>query len=180
MKLLDVEDDFEKALIIALLVHGGKKDRAGEPFILHPIRVALRVETPLLRCAAVLHDTLEDVKPQWRSYARGQISAVCGPDVLTLVELLSRGEKEPYRTYIERLLPIAAARSIKLADLADNMDPERHRRTSYVLPTHLRLRYVWARWMLERQDAMDAEDPRLCKTFTTEDVDNIGEEKVTP
>ena len=170
-----LDEGFEKALVIALNVHGGKKDRAGEPYILHPLRVALRMETPLLRSVAVLHDTLEDVKPQWRGFARHQISAVCGPEVLELVELLSRGVNESYRAYIERLLPSAGARAVKLADLADNLDMERQRRTGYDLPKKLKLRYLWARWILEGKEALDAEPAGLCKNTDTEEIDKNGD-----
>ena len=174
-----LDEGFEKALVIALNVHGGKKDRAGEPYILHPLRVALRMETPLLRSVAVLHDTLEDVKPQWRGFTRSQISTVCGPEVLELVEMLSRGENESYEAYIERLLPSSAARAVKLADLADNLDMERHRRADYALPPDLWLRYGWAYWLLERQEAGNSMPARLCKNTDKEDVDKNGDGEVS-
>ena len=50
----------ERALEIAAAAHAGQQDKAGQPYILHPIRVMLTVQTSDERIAAVLHDTVED------------------------------------------------------------------------------------------------------------------------
>jgi (p)ppGpp synthase/HD superfamily hydrolase len=38
----------------------GAGDKAGAPYILHPLRMMLSVDTPDARMAAVLHDVVED------------------------------------------------------------------------------------------------------------------------
>src|SRR5207249_10907110 len=48
----------EDAIIFAADLHRGQRDKAGEPYILHPLRVALRVRTDRERLAAVLHDVV--------------------------------------------------------------------------------------------------------------------------
>lgn len=50
----------ERAIAIAARAHEGQVDKAGMPYILHPLRVMLAVRTPEERIVAVLHDVLED------------------------------------------------------------------------------------------------------------------------
>ncbi|MCK5767175.1 MAG: hypothetical protein KAH35_02215 [Candidatus Atribacteria bacterium] len=44
--------DIEKAIALALKVHTGQKDKAGAPYILHPLRVMLSMDTDIERQAA--------------------------------------------------------------------------------------------------------------------------------
>ena len=50
----------EKAKEIAEKAHAGQRDKGGNPYILHPIRVMERCETELEKITAVLHDVVED------------------------------------------------------------------------------------------------------------------------
>lgn len=50
----------EKAIEIAARAHSGQLDKAGEPYVFHPLRVMLSVTTDHERMAAVLHDVVED------------------------------------------------------------------------------------------------------------------------
>ena len=54
----------EQAIAIALVAHAGQTDKAGAPYILHPLEAAAIVATMTndleIIAAAVLHDTLED------------------------------------------------------------------------------------------------------------------------
>ena len=50
----------EKAIEIAAIAHAGDIDKAGVPYIFHPIRLMLAVTTPAEQMTAVLHDTVED------------------------------------------------------------------------------------------------------------------------
>lgn len=52
--------NLEKAIEIAAKAHAGQLDKGGEPYILHPLRVMLRMNDNLERMAAVLHDVVED------------------------------------------------------------------------------------------------------------------------
>ena len=50
-----------KAISIAAKAHDGQLDKAGKPYIFHPLRVMLYAEgDEKVKCAAVLHDVLED------------------------------------------------------------------------------------------------------------------------
>lgn len=50
----------ERAIVIASLAHAKQADKAGAPYILHPLRVMLSVRGEEERIAAVLHDVVED------------------------------------------------------------------------------------------------------------------------
>ncbi len=50
----------EDAIFIALQVHQGQKDKAGSSYILHPLRLMLRMRTEGEMMVAVLHDVIED------------------------------------------------------------------------------------------------------------------------
>jgi (p)ppGpp synthase/HD superfamily hydrolase len=50
----------ERAIALAAAAHAGQRDKGGEPYILHPLRVMLRLRDDDARIVAVLHDVLED------------------------------------------------------------------------------------------------------------------------
>ena len=50
----------ERAIEIAATAHAGQRDKAGQPYIFHPLRVMLRVDGAHEQMAAVLHDVVED------------------------------------------------------------------------------------------------------------------------
>ncbi|HHE55940.1 MAG TPA: HD domain-containing protein, partial [Caldithrix abyssi] len=50
----------EKALALALKAHAGQKDKADQPYILHPLRVMVQMEDSRAKIVALLHDVLED------------------------------------------------------------------------------------------------------------------------
>lgn len=52
--------DLNRAIEIATLAHAGQVDKGGAPYIMHPIRVMLAMDTEEARIVAVLHDVLED------------------------------------------------------------------------------------------------------------------------
>ena len=116
----------EDAIALAVETHRGQKDKAGEPYILHPLRVMLRLvwDAPeAAKIAGVLHDVVED--------GDGQVTVAelrrlgYAQEVVEAVELLSRRPSDTYEQFIERLLPNRIARMVKRADLEDNMDVRR-------------------------------------------------------
>ncbi len=111
----------EKAIVIAIEAHRGQTDKAGAPYILHPLRVMLAVSGDEARLAAVLHDVLED--SDWTTEAL----RACGlPEaVLAALDCLTHRDGEPYEGFIARVAANPIARQVKLADLEDNMDLRR-------------------------------------------------------
>jgi (p)ppGpp synthase/HD superfamily hydrolase len=119
----------EDAIALAAKKHKGQKDKIGKAYIYHTLNVMLRLETDEERIVGVLHDIVED----------------CGITLLdlrnfgysnTIVEAIGYLTKSPeeendYDAFIDRVKqgPILAIK-VKLADLADNMDPTRQTKDS--------------------------------------------------
>ncbi len=111
----------ERAITIAAQAHQGQTDKAHEPYILHPIRVMLRLSTPDERMAAVLHDLLEDTDWSRMDLEREGFSRA----VLDAVEALTRRSDETYEDFLHRVSLNPIALRVKLADLEDNLDASR-------------------------------------------------------
>jgi hypothetical protein len=110
-----------KAIAIAAQAHQDQKDRAGLPYILHPLRVMQKMDNDNEKIAATLHDVVEST-----SWTLDQLkTAGFSSEVLKIVERLSREDEEPYESYIDRVSEDCTATKIKLADLEDNMDLRR-------------------------------------------------------
>ena len=112
--------DLSIAIAHAATAHAGQEYGEG-PYILHPIRVMLRVRdaggTVEQQQAAVLHDVVEDTR-----YGHGDIMALFGPEVATLVDAVThRKGEETYFEYIARMDKTPDARLIKIHDLYENM-----------------------------------------------------------
>lgn len=109
----------EKAIELALKYHKGQiKNGTGEKFILHVLRVMLKMDTEEEKISAVLHDvieksncTLEDLKHRGFS-----------DKVINTVDALSKRKGEDYSEYIKRVKKDSNAVKIKIADLEENMD----------------------------------------------------------
>lgn len=108
----------ERAIEIAASAHAGQLDRSGAPYILHPIRLMMRVESMEARITAVLHDVVEDTPWTFEALrAEGFSDAV-----LSALDCVTRRDSETYEQFVERSLVNAVARQVKLADLEDNMN----------------------------------------------------------
>jgi (p)ppGpp synthase/HD superfamily hydrolase len=111
----------EDAISLAVEAHRGQRDKAGQTYVLHPLRVMMRLDTELERMVAVLHDVVED-----SPYSLDRLRALGYPEpVLEALDCLTRREGESYEAFIERVRPHPLARRVKLADLEDNMDVRR-------------------------------------------------------
>jgi len=114
--------NLEQAISIASLAHEGQLDKGGELYILHPLRVMMKLKDNDLRIIAVLHDVIEDCSLTLDSL----VSEYGVPFGLSrIVDILSRKEGESYDEYIERISKNYKALKVKLADLEDNMDLNR-------------------------------------------------------
>ena len=115
----------EQAIEIALEAHAGQLDKAGKPYILHPLRVMMTVEGPSLdsaRVVAVLHDVVED--SDWTVEKLDERFGLTTEEQVAL-RILSHGDDEDYDVYIERVATNRLALAVKVADLHDNLDVTR-------------------------------------------------------
>ena len=111
----------EDAILLAAEAHRGQTEKAGHPYILHPLRVMFRLESETDRIVGVLHDVIEDTR-----YTLQDLRAMGYPEpLLQALDCLTRRETETYEEFITRLRINPVARRVKLADLEDNMDVRR-------------------------------------------------------
>jgi (p)ppGpp synthase/HD superfamily hydrolase len=111
----------ERAIVIAAEAHAGQRDKVGETYILHPLRVMLAVRTPEERMAAVLHDVVEDTPWTLDALRAEGFSA----EVVEAVDAVTRREGEDYFDFVARAGTNRVARPVKVADLRDNLDLSR-------------------------------------------------------
>ncbi len=111
----------EKAIRLAAEAHSGQRDKAGGPYILHPLRMMFTMDTPAERMVAVLHDIVEDTGWTLEALRREGFPE----DIVEAVACLTRQQDESYEAFIERAAQHPLARRVKLADLEDNMDARR-------------------------------------------------------
>ena len=117
-----------KAIRIASVAHEGQFDKAGQPYILHPVRVMENVgDNKALMAAAVLHDVVEDTEWTLDMLRAEGFSN----EIINAVDAMTRREKEDgikeiyLQEFIPRLMLNQFACIIKMKDLGDNTSTER-------------------------------------------------------
>lgn len=110
--------NLDKALAIASKAHAGQVDKAGQPYILHPLRLMLKFQHELERIIAVLHDVVEDSDVSLDDLKKIGFTQ----PVIEAIDCLSRRADESYEDFIVRISSNALARKIKIEDLKDNLD----------------------------------------------------------
>ena len=107
--------DVEAAKALAERMHEDQLDKAGQPYITHPMRVASRLQSPEAQVVGWLHDTVEDT-----DVTVADIEARFGPETAAAVDAVSRREGEAWEDYLERTRANPVARQVKISDLIDN------------------------------------------------------------
>ena len=106
----------EKAIEIATKAHAGVKDKQGEPYLLHPIRVMMSVEGEAAQIVAVLHDVVEDTDVALDDIRNDGFSN----EVIDALTLVTHERDQPYADYVIACRANQLARQVKLSDLRDN------------------------------------------------------------
>lgn len=113
--------DLNDAIALAAKAHKGQTDKAGQNYILHPIRVMMQCGDEKEMMAAILHDVVEDC-----DYTLDDLQEMNYPaEVIRAVECLSQKKGEDYFHFIDRCASNETARRVKLLDLKDNLDVTR-------------------------------------------------------
>lgn len=108
----------EKAVRICVEKHAGQRDKAGNAYFLHPMRVAMRCRTDEEKMVALLHDTIEDtdVTPEYL------LDAGFPPEIVDAVLSVTKREGEDYDDFVARARSNPLGRAVKLHDIEDNLD----------------------------------------------------------
>lgn len=163
----------EDALILAAEAHRGQVDKRGDPYLIHVMRVVLRMQTEEERIVAALHDVLEDCKSE---PIRERVYYF-PPHLHTAVVVLTRDAYIPeltYEEYIERVAKNPLARAVKMADLQDHLD-----NAAGVLGEEHRKRYRRALNYLLEYEQQQARAEQQARDETAEGVELAERERRT-
>jgi (p)ppGpp synthase/HD superfamily hydrolase len=105
-----------KAIEIAARAHAERIGEDGEPEILHPIRVMLRLHADDERQVAMLHDVIEDCGLTATDLHAAGFTA----EVVAAVEVLTGKTDETYEQYIKRVVQLSLAVRVKQADVEEH------------------------------------------------------------
>ena len=112
----------ERAIQIATEAHRGQVDKAGNDYILHPLRVMELGNSLEEKIVGVLHDVVEDTDWTFERLADEGFS----PTVLDALRCVTKlSEDEPYDHFISRVQANPLAIAVKHNDLSDNIDIRR-------------------------------------------------------
>lgn len=111
--------ELEKAIAIACKAHDGQVDKAGQPYILHPLRLMVKFDDDeVLRIIAVLHDVVEDSDVSLDELKAEGFSE----KIIEAIDCLTKKENESYEDFILRISKNELATKVKIEDLKDNLD----------------------------------------------------------
>lgn len=111
------------AIRIAAQAHENQVDKAGNPYILHPLQVMndVRNSGPLVMAIAVLHDVIEDTKVTYLDLENSGFSA----RVIEGVRAMTKQRGQSYDEYKHQVKQNLDAIIVKMADLRHNSDLRR-------------------------------------------------------
>ena len=110
---------YRDALDLAADAHQGQVDKCGEPYYLHPLRIAAHFQELNDADAAIvacLHDLVEDTSCSLE-YLEDRYSE----SIVDAVDAITRREGEQYKQYLKRCCENDAARQVKKEDIQDNL-----------------------------------------------------------
>lgn len=111
----------ERAIEISVSAHKGQVDKAGKPYILHPLRLMFKMNSENEMIAAVLHDVIEDTDWTIEKLEAEKFN----DEVIEAVNLLTKTKNVSEKDYFKKIKLNKIATKVKLADLEDNMDIKR-------------------------------------------------------
>ena len=107
------------AIAIAAEAFKNKVDKGGQPYILHCLFVMYNTDgDECTKCAAVLHDLIEDTNWTFEMLAKLGFS----DKTMGLLHLLTHNKETDYMEYIKAISVVPDAVKIKKADLRHNTD----------------------------------------------------------
>ena len=118
---MSMQPTLQDTIDLARKAHEGQVDKAGQPYVEHPLRMMQSLEGEDEKIVALLHDVVEDTLTTLDMLR----SAGYQQHILEAVDCLTKRDGEAYEAFIERAAANPIARRVKIADLKDNMNPAR-------------------------------------------------------
>ncbi|AMZ73596.1 MULTISPECIES: hypothetical protein [Pseudomonas] len=108
----------DAAIALASRGHAGQVDKAGKPYILHPLRLMMKFDGLEEQLVSLLHDVVED-----GDVTLDELRGLGIPEVVvTAIDCLTKRKGESYEQFIARIRPNPLATKVKIADIHDNLD----------------------------------------------------------
>jgi len=111
----------ERAISIAASAHAGSLADDKEPYIFHPLRVMLALDTEDERIVGVLHDVVEKTTLTLDNLRSEGLPG----HILEAIDSVSRRKGEEYSDFVRRTRENSLGRRVKIADLKDNIEKVR-------------------------------------------------------
>ena len=102
---------------IAYKAHEGQTDKAGVPYIFHPIHIAEQMDSEESCVVALLHDVIEN-----SDITLEILSKYFDDDIIAALRVLTKKENDDYVMYIKRVKTNKLATKVKIKDLEHNRD----------------------------------------------------------
>ena len=109
-----------KAMAIAYEAHHGQFDKAGIPYVFHPLHLAETMPDEITCCAALLHDVVEDT-----DVTLEQLAMEFPSEVVEAIRFLTHDDETDYFDYVRAIRGNPVAMKVKFADIAHNSDASR-------------------------------------------------------
>jgi hypothetical protein len=110
------------ALKLMAEVHENQVDKAGVPYVAHPVGVAALCTTIDEFCLGLIHDVVEDSSLTIEEISRCEIFPT---EIIKALDAISKREGESREDYLKRVSQNDLAYQVKWNDIINNTDPDR-------------------------------------------------------
>jgi len=118
--------NLERAIEIAVSAHKEQVDKGGNPYILHPLRVMMSLDTEQEMIVGVLHDVVEDSEWTFHDLKTEGFSDEIIEALNSVTKMDSeKGSDDGYFQFVQRAKQNPIGAKVKIADLKDNLDVSR-------------------------------------------------------
>ena len=107
----------DKAIAFAVEKHAGQKDKGGNSYIRHVLRVMEKMDSEDEMVVAVLQDVLEDTNATEEDLKE----LGCTEAQIMAINALTKREGQTEEEYMKLILLSTTARKVKIFDIEDNM-----------------------------------------------------------
>ena len=108
----------KKAIKLMYEKHKDQVDKAGMPYVLHPLHVAEKMDNEVTTTVALLHDIVEDTDVTFEQLSEYGFSQ----KVVDALKCLTHKPDVEYFDYIKEIAKNPVATIVKIADLEHNSD----------------------------------------------------------
>lgn len=109
-----------EALKLAIIAHDGQYDKGGNPYILHPLHLAMQADNEDEAIVSLLHDAVEDTK-----FTLDDIVNYGFLDVIDAIDNITKRPGEEYKEYLKRVESDETSLKVKIRDMKHNLNKSR-------------------------------------------------------